>query len=589
MKEKRELQEEITTEGTQGVSRRGFIKGATAVGAVAAVGATLAGCAAPAGDTAAASSTGTEAASTTASSVDVGTPTPSSKSFNAPSWATPPAPVADADITETIETEVLILGAGNAGCAAASSAAENGAKVVVCEKTEATQGRGGGIGVVNSRLNYEVGATTDVVRAQYLWNRTCGNRNNERLVTLFMQESGNAMNWLLDKADKHGVTYQIFAGYSASSIFPEEPSNHTFNAPENWQEIVPAEAGGYYVPTALTYMDSVENGAEYYFEHVGKQLITDASGKVTGAIVEDASGNLKKFVASKAVILATGDIHGDEEMMDYYCEEIMKNVVRSDYTPVGINTGDGHKMGMWAGGVMQDSPHPVALHPQAGAWFHGPFMFVNFEGRRFFNEGTWVQAKSIQCMQQTNHYAFSIFDSNFGEDTKDSLNYGGGMFWDSMSRNTQQEFTPDMVVGLVESQSEAEEVAWKADTLEELADKIGVDKEAFLDEVKRYNEFCDKGSDDDYNKEPVFLYPVKEAPFYATMCAPAILVTTGGLKINTSLQVLNAEGKGIEGLYAIGNTSGDLHAVDYPINVSSNSNGRCFTWGWLVGKTVAGL
>jgi succinate dehydrogenase/fumarate reductase flavoprotein subunit len=507
-----------------------------------------------------------------------------------PWWLTAPEPIADSEITETLDTEVLILGAGNSGCSAACSAAENGAKVLVVDKTATVNGRGGGVGACNSRENIRVGATIkDTVAAGYRWNRTCGNRNDERLVKLWMDQSGNAMNWLLDKADKRNVTYQIFAGYSYSKIAPEEPTNHTFRGPEGWSEGVPEEARSCgYIPTQLTYMDSLEAGASYLFEHTGLQLVKEGD-KVVGAIVEDANGAKKKINASKAVILATGDIHGSEEMMDYYCEKIMKNVIRSDYTPVGINTGDGHKMGMWAGGVMQDSPLPIALHPQAGAWFHGPFMFVNFEGRRFFNEGTWVQAKSLQCMKQTNHYAFSIFDANFGEDTKKSLSDGGGMFWDSMSRGTTQEFTPDMVTGLVEMQSADEQVAWKADTLEELADKIGVDKAAFLDEVERYNGFCEKGVDDDYAKESVFLFPIKEPPFYATMCAPAILVCVGGLNINTDLQVLDANRKPIGGLYAIGNTSGGLHAVDYAINCSSNSNGRCFTWGWLVGKTVAAL
>ncbi|WP_139650935.1 FAD-dependent oxidoreductase [Raoultibacter phocaeensis] len=580
---------EDTAARNSGVSRRTFLKGVSAAGAMAALGGATVGLAACSPQESAAPSS-SDASKAAGDPANAGTPAPGSGYFNAPSWATPPAPIADSDISETIETEVLVLGAGNAGVASACSAAENGAKVVVCEKTATVNGRGGGVGAVNSRLNYEVGATTDVIRAQYFWNRTCGNRNNERLVTLFMNESGNAMNWLLDKADKYNVTYQVFAGYSTSGYFPEEPSNHTFNAPEDWESVVPEEAFSCrYIPAQITYMDCLELGVEFLFEHVGLQLVKDDSGKVSGAIVEDATGAKKRINASKAVILATGDIHGDQEMMDYYCEDIMKNVIRSDYTPVGINTGDGHKMGMWAGGVMQESPFPVALHPQAGAWFHGPFMFVNFEGRRFFNEATWVQAKSIKCMEQTNHYAFSIFDSNFGEDTKDSLSNGGGMFWDSMSRSTEQEFEPEMVTGLVESQAADEKVAWKADTLEELADKIGVDKEAFLDEVKRYNEFCEKGLDEDYHKEPGFLYPIKEPPFYATMCAPAILVVTGGLKINTELQVLDENGEGIPGLYAVGNTSGDLHAVDYPITVSSNSNGRCFTWGWLVGQQVANL
>jgi succinate dehydrogenase/fumarate reductase flavoprotein subunit len=155
-----------------------------------------------------------------------------------------------------------------------------------------------------------------------------------------------------------------------------------------------------------------------------------------------------------------------------------------------------------------------------------------------------------------------------------------------------------MITSVVESEAAAGKdvlgnetavTAWKCDTLEELADAIGVDKETFLAEVERYNEFCAAGDDEDFAKEACFLYPIVEPPFYATKTGPCMLAVVGGLKVNTDLAVIDAEGKAIEGLYAIGNTSGDLYAVDYPINMPGNSNGRCLTWGWLVGKTVAAL
>ena len=84
-----------------------------------------------------------------------------------------------------------------------------------------------------------------------------------------------------------------------------------------------------------------------------------------------------------------------------------------------------------------------------------------------------------------------------------------------------------------------------------------------------------------------FLYPVVKAPFYAAKVGVALLAVVGGLSVNTDLQVLDDEKKPIEGLYATGNTSGDLYAIDYPINMAGNSNGRCVIWGYLLGKTMA--
>ena len=519
-------------------------------------------------------------------------PTAASPAYSEPSWAAKPEPIADDQIVETIETEVLILGAGNAGCSAACSAVENGAKVLVCEKTAQVNGRGGVVGACNSRLNKDLGCEIEPVAAQYRWNRTCGNRTNEALVTMWFRNSGPAMDWLLDKADQYGATYGIYAGYAGNSIIPEEPDAHSFGV--GTFEMPPET--GYFVPTALLYKSSVDQGAEYMFEAPAVQLVQDdETGRVEGAVVETADG-YKKILASKGTILATGDIAGDPEMMNYYCESRMQRLIRSDYFPVGINTGDGHKMGMWAGGVMQDGPLPTALHPQAYSMFHGPFMFVNKNGKRFFNEANWVQAKSLQMLNQPEAVAFSVFDSNFGADTADSLNYGGGMFWDTMSRRVGEEFDPQQIVDLVEGEAAAGKdvlgnetavTAWKCDTLEELADAIGVDKENFLAQVERYNEMCEAGEDTEFAKEAHFLYPIKEAPFYATKTGPCMLAVVGGLKVNTDLAVIDENGEAIPGLYAIGNTSGDLYAVDYPINMPGNSNGRCLTWGWLVGKTVA--
>ena len=554
------------------ISRRNFVAGAAAASALAA------GAASALADTAA--------------STDV--PTAASPAFNAPSWATKPEPIADADIVETIETEVLILGAGNAGCAAACSAVENGAKVLVCDKTAQVNGRGGVVGACNSRLNTELGCEIEPVAAQYRWNRTCGNRTNEALVTMWFKNSGPAMDWLLDKADQYGATYSIYAGYAGNAIIPEEPDAHVF---QMGTFEMPPETG-YFVPTALLYKSSVDQGAEYMFEAPAVQLVqSEEGGRVEGAIVSTADG-YKKILASKATILATGDIAGDPEMMNYYCESRMQRLIRSDYWPAGINTGDGHKMGMWAGGVMQDGPLPTALHPQAYSMFHGPFMFVNQNGQRFFNEANWVQAKSLQMLNQPGAVAYSIFDSNFGADTADGLQYGGGMFWDTMSRTVEQEFDPQQIIDLVEGEAAAGKdvlgnetavTAWKCDTLEELADAIGVDKDNFLKQVEEYNAMCEAGEDTQFEKEAHFLYPIKDAPFYATKTGPCLLAVVGGLKVNTDLAVIDAEGNPIEGLYAIGNTSGDLYAVDYPINMPGNSNGRCLTWGWLVGKTVAAL
>ena len=547
-----------------GISRRSFLTGAAATGALAAA-AGLMGCApqqAADGKTEAGNA-GAAAAGHT--------------------WDVKPDPIPESDIAGTTDVDVVVIGAGNAGVAAACSAVEEGLKVTVIEKTETVNGRGGGVGACNSRLNKELGFEIEPIAAQYRWNRTCGNRNSEALVTKWFKNSGPAMDWLLDKADQYGATYTLYAGYSRSAILPEEPDFHTFQA---GSFAIPKEAG-YFVPTALLYQSCLDQGVEFLFGHTAEQLVQDESGKVDRRGGQGCRRHLPAVQRLQGRRAGHGrhrgrpgdarGVHG--VAVRGHAQRLHAAGRQYRRRPQDGNCG--------AAASCRTGRCPMRCIRRAAPTFHGPFMFVNKEGKRYFNEANWVQAKSIQTMKQTDHVGFSIFDKNFPTDNKDSLNHGGGMFWDTMSRSVTQEFDPAEILATVEGEVEQGNTAWKADTLEELADLIGVDKENFLAEVENYNKMCEAGEDTQFEKEPVFLYPIKEPPFYATKVEAVILVCVGGLKVNTDLAVVKEDGTPIDGLFATGNTSGDLYAVDYPINMPGNSNGRCLTWGYLLGKTLA--
>ncbi|MCD7818455.1 MAG: FAD-binding protein, partial [Lachnospiraceae bacterium] len=202
----------------------------------------------------------------------------------------------------------------------------------------------------------------------------------------------------------------------------------------------------------------------------------------------------------------------------------------------------------------------------------------------------WVQGKSMNIMHQTGYIAWSIFDSDYGKYNRMSLESGtgGGMFWDNMSAAIGQEFTDDDVTDTVESDITAGNT-FRADTLEELAEMIGIPEDVMLETISHYNEMVAAGVDDDFHKPAEFLYPVENGPFYAAKVGIALLAVVGGLSVNTDLQVLDGNKQPIEGLYAVGNTSGDAYAIDYPINMAGNSNGRCVIWGYNVGKTMANV
>lgn len=566
-----------TAKPRKGVTRRDFIKGAAAGAMGLATMGVLSACFGGKEDKAAPQNTDANSAASGSaegsSKIVVG-----NAGGGTPAWMTPPDPIPSSKIVKTLDTEVLVLGAGYAGVATACSAAERGVKVTVVEKSARWNGRGGGSGVSDSRLMRKMGLSIDKEAAQAEWIRTCGSRVNEALVSLFFNRSGDAMDWLLDKAEADNAMVMIWGGYSKSKMYPDEPGYHMIMGGDHVAE-------GDFASVALLYNDSVKAGAEYVFNAPAKQLVKEGD-KVVGAIIETSEGYVR-YNASKGVVIATGDIAADPDMVAYYAP-IAQKAVESQYTPVGVNTGDGHKMGLWVGAEMQDGPFPTMIHPQAYAWFHGPFMFVNNDGKRFFNEATWVQAKSLNIMaQKCGNVAYSIFDANWLQDLVKGLPEGGGMFWDSF-RPVGAEFDTKEQQNTLDGYIK-QGLAFKADSLEELADKIGVNKENFLAEVKHYNELCAAGKDTDFYKDSIFLTPVQKAPFYATKVGPALLSIVGGLSVNDKLQCLNKDGNPIEGLYAVGNASGSAYAVDYPINIPGNSHGRCLTWGYVLGEQFAAL
>ena len=130
----------------------------------------------------------------------------------------------------------------------------------------------------------------------------------------------------------------------------------------------------------------------------------------------------------------------------------------------------------------------------------------------------------------------------------------------------------------------------EADTIEELADKCGINKENLVATVERYNELVDKGVDEDFGIPDDFikLNGIKEAPFYAIKRMPGCLATCGGLTINEKLEVLNEDGQPLGGLYAAGNASGSYYGDDYPLFITGGSHGRAWTFGVLAARSALG-
>ena len=501
------------------------------------------------------------------------------------SWEVKPDPIPESEIVETVDTEILIIGGGYAGCCTAARASELGAKVILVEKTDTLHGNGvGGTGAVASKALDACGLTLDKVDSQKRWVKTCGGRCRESLVAKFHNNSEESMNWMIDIAAETGASAMISENHSNDPVHKEDRTYHMFVGGSV------AEEFGYATFAPNLFRQYAEaHGAQFVYNSPAEQLVQDETGAVVGAICKTDAGYVK-YNASKGVVLATGDISYNEEMMDYFAP--VGNKVMAKLNGALSDTGDGHKMGAWVGGALQEGPWPTMMHPQAASYFHGPFLFVTPEGKRYMNEATWVQGKCIGLVYQAKStYSFSIFDSKYPENLLASLPYGGGMFWDQFRfyGSTFEDSVNTTIESINSSLESAPTNYFKADTLEELADQIGVPVDTFMATVEHYNGLCEKGEDTDFYKDAVFMTPIKEGPFYATRVGAGLLAVVGGLHIDDNNQVCNAEDQPIPGLFAVGNVSGDMYAVDYPINFMGNSHGRCLTGGYCVGTYLANL
>ena len=482
---------------------------------------------------------------------------------------------------KTMEADVIVVAAGPAGLAAAITAGENDLKAIVFEKSNTTGGAANmGMGPLGIGTKYQKKAFCDITVDEALNKHMeyTHYRVDSDLVQTYFNKSADTIEWLEDM----GVE---FAG--AFRYFRESEATWHIVKPENG--VIGPRAAGPMV-RAMT-EKAKELGAEIYLETPATGLIME-DGKCVGVKAVDKNGE-EIEARGKAVVVATGGFGTNKEMIkENFGYDLWEN-----YFPFNVpgTTGDGLNM-MWDAGAQKFGANIEMIYQLKDNmnWFlldavlRQPNLLINQNGDRFMNEGTWVQGKSMNVMHQTGNVAWSIFDADYGKYNRMSLENGtgGGMFWDTMSAAIGQEFTDDDVTSIVESDIAVGNTV-KADSIEELAALIGAPADVLQETIDRYNELVTKGADDDFHKPADFLYPVVKAPFYAAKVGVALLAVVGGLSVNTDLQVLDDEKKPIEGLYATGNTSGDLYAIDYPINMAGNSNGRCVIWGYLLGKTMA--
>jgi fumarate reductase flavoprotein subunit len=488
-------------------------------------------------------------------------------------------PIPAEDIKETRNTDVVVVGAGTSGKAAALSAAEAGAKVIQIDKHVTYRWGGGMVGAIDSRLQKKMGIKIDkdeICLALMKWG---ANKPDQRLYRVWADKSGAILDWLMDITDPEGVRTVITqwprpAGYDPKTeYYPDFPTSHVHTD---------GKVVGLCHKLALDIVEKRTRalGVDIRYQTPAVQLIRQPNGRVTGVIARNKAGDYVQFNARKAVILCTGDYGNNPWMMKKYCpiaaEVSLKHniyMTRNEdllKAPEPLNVGDGHQMAMLVGGVMEPGPHAPMSHAMVPVTGQNAFLRVNIDGERYENEDVPAQSCANSLVKQPGKRVWQVFDSKW-ESELNNMGVGLGTF-------TQAN---DMV------RANIEETALKADTIEGLARKMDVPVKTFKATIERVNQLARMGKDLDFGKRPDRLFTVEKPPFYAGIIEQHILVVLGGLNTNTKFQPLDKDRKVIPGLYLSGNTVGNRFAIDYPTMAAGLSHGFAWMTGRLNGLSAA--
>ncbi len=522
-----------------------------------------------------------------------------------PSFMQAPAPIDAADIKETVDADIVIIGSALSGLCACRAAVENGAKnIVVIEKADTWQCRSNQFGTIGGKIQEDLGIKIDRNAAVGQLMKECGYRPNQRILNLWADNSGEAFDWFLAPMEGKYVVENESDPYDAEeghlsvrkTHWPEPDNSHTeddfYPIFSDCQITLPTMSPW----VEAIYNICVEAGVTFKFSTWARQLVRENNeGPVTGVICQDVDGNYSQVNASKAVLLATGDFAGNKDMMSYYvpwATRFASIFPNRDAAGDPTNTGDGQRMGMWIGAKMEDGPLAPMTHHLGGPLGMDAFLLTDVNGDRFVNEDVGGQPFQNQLSRLPKKTAWQVFDSEWPNQLQYMDCGHGNVSWyvdddkvpgGSYGRNAyiSQAMFDEAMSG---------DAGVQADTIEELAEKMGVPVEEFCATIERYNELAKKGVDEDFGKRADRMFAIENPPFYGyKLTDTVLLVCMGGLETTVDFEVLDTNDDVIPGLYAVGNAQGGRFLVDYPLPCPGISHGMAMTHGMLVGRILAAL
>lgn len=592
------------------INRRTFLTGAGLLAATGVMGA-VAGCSPKASsDSADASEAGSGIASSDVSSGGSGkAPYP---------WeATPPA-IEEADIEEELDCDVLVAGVGISGACAVRAAAEEGAQVIYVDKAQAVTSSSGDIAVFG-RNSDSVQDTWGRVNA-YDWDLIVDHEMDEgsyfpkrAIWSKWAMNNGDVFQWYISSFPDYqvapdeatGMTMMETPGYIKPNFYP---------APEGYDPL--EETHPCFLTSLrcdqLTFNQKCieiadEKGAQGFFEMALTQLFKEGDRVAGGYIYNYATKKYKKVNASKGVILATGDYSSNKDMEAYFLPDVYKNGNSSMYgtmDPDGevANQGDHLKMGDWVGARIQQHHAPM-IHHMGGAGGTGmdgamnaaglgiaPYLRLNTAGYRFMNEDCPGQQTENQIEMQPGQQCYMFWDADWAKLVPNFPPMHGSF---TRVSDGDADGTPGGAVSQAGIDAAVESGAVvKADTIDDLLSQLdqwgGIDKAVAKQQIARYQELCELGKDEDFNKDSRRLNTFATPPFYACKFGLASnLCDMGGLESDENCHTFNEDRTILQGLYVAGNAQGDRFTVQYPIALEGAASSLAMYYGYVAGQNAA--
>lgn len=538
------------------MNRRDFLKGATLAGAGAAMAGLVTGCSPAAQDNLADTST-----AGAASSDGMGALYEESRVVV--------GDIADSDYVETHDYDLVVIGAGTAGVTAATIAAEKGVgKVAVLQ----AEGEAMSQGNMGSGLIVAESDPLALHRFKQDWNNLYHFECDQHLIDNYLNYSGEAAEFVLAKAREGGLDEQYIQVSDDAIDYGDEG------------KVVSRRV--LFSPKPVTYAQGMQAiaslgpnlGIDYYYLTPGVKLLQDDSGRVIGAVGLSENGYIK-LNASKGVILTTGCFVNNAPMLERYCPD----AVGFQQKLMG-RFGDGHLMAVQAGANLRGGAYPKMIHDNdAGPMQDVPWLAVTDEGERFMNEEVDSTQWNNVARNLPNKRFTSVWDANYAE-----LNakFPGRPVTDA----SIEDYIPGTPGCEAKGSYAGFCATYKADTLEELAELIGIPADTFVKTVERYNEIVASGVDTDFGKKSEYLYPIDTPPFYGAHRWPRLSTILSGIDVDGEMRALNKDGAVIEGLWAAGNCGGrpGAGAGDWLQVSLGESLGFAFTGGYVAGLSAAG-